>query len=154
VAGNSELNGVRVGQQVRDLDGTDLGRVKHLYDTAFAVRKGFPILFRNDHVIRYDEVRGERDGALLVARSRGALFELARGEMPSTWLVPTPPDFPQAATPGEASALHAELAGSPRPGETPVGTTAHAEPAPLTPREEAEYVKSQGESVGAPPAHP
>ena len=108
----SELdrNGVRIGQSVRDLDGKDLGRVKALYDQAFLVVKGLPLLFRRDHVLRYDEVRGERDGALVVARSDHELLELARGELPATGRVPVPPGFPSAATPAEARGVFAEVA--------------------------------------------
>jgi hypothetical protein len=105
-----ELNGVRIGQPVRNLDGKDLGHVEALYDEAFLAVKGFPILFRRDSVIRYDEVRGERDGALVVARSDSELLELAAGRLPATWRVPVPPGFPSAATPGEARGVFAEVA--------------------------------------------
>lgn len=101
---------MRIGQPVRDLDGQDLGRVKALYDDAFLVVKGFPILFRRDYVLRYEEVRGERDGALVVARSDRELLELARGELPATWRVPVPPGFPAAATPGEARGVFSAVA--------------------------------------------
>lgn len=105
-----DRNGVRIGQSVRDLDGKDLGRVKALYDEAFLAVKGPPLLFRQDHVLRYDEVRGERDGALVVARSDRELLELARGELPATWRVPVPAGFPSAATPSEARGVFAEVA--------------------------------------------
>ncbi len=97
-----ERNGVRIGQRVRDVEGKDLGRVKALYDWGFAVSKGFPILFRRDQVARYDEVRGVREGALVLARSDRDLFQLAEGEIPSAWRIPTPPEYPAAATPSEA----------------------------------------------------
>lgn len=103
-------NGVRLGQAVRDLDGKDLGRVHALYEKGFLAVKGLPILFRRDWVIRYEEVRGERDGALVVARSDRELFELAEGEVPATWRVPVPPGFPSAATPGEARGVFEEVA--------------------------------------------
>jgi len=105
-----ERNGVRLGQRVRDLDGTPMGRVTRLYDAGFAVRKGLPILFRRDFVARYDELRGVRDGELVIARSRRDLLDLASGGLPSSWRVPAPADFPTAATPSEACALREELA--------------------------------------------
>ncbi len=105
-----DRNGVRLGQSVRDLDGKDLGRVKALYEESFLAVKGPPLLFRRDHVLRYDEVRGERDGALVVARSDRELLELARGELPATWRVPVPPGFPSAATPSEARGVFAAVA--------------------------------------------
>lgn len=105
-----ERNGVRRGQRVRDLDGTPLGRVTALYDDGFKVSKGFPILFRKDSVARYDEVRGARDGALVLARSRQDLFALAEGYLPPSWRVPAPPGFPASATPDEARGVRAELA--------------------------------------------
>ncbi len=83
--GVRERNGVRVGQRVRDLDGTSLGRVKELYDGGFSVVKGFPILFRSDLVARYDEVREIRGRELVLARSRQDLLALARGELPPAW---------------------------------------------------------------------
>lgn len=64
-----ERHGVRVGQPVRDLDGKSMGQVSELYDWGFEVAKGLPILFRRSHVILYDEVRGERDGALEIGRA-------------------------------------------------------------------------------------
>ncbi len=134
-----DRNGVRIGQSVRDLDGKDLGRVKALYDGGFLAVKGPPLLFRQDHVLRYDEVRGERDGALVVARSDRELLELARGELPATWRVPVPPGFPSAATPSEARGVFAEVAlghaaaGSLEPAEPPAAAPAaspgaHEEP--------------------------
>ena len=153
-----ELNGVRVGQQVRDLDGKRLGRVAELYGWGFAVQKGFPMGFRRDLVILYDEVRGERDGALVVARSDRALDELAAGELPGIWRVPVPPDFPSAATPPEARALFEELAAerpraeepgmAPRPEEP----TPSEEPPALTAGEERAYEQTRGESL--PPVPP
>lgn len=106
----TERNGVRIGQPVRDLDSRYLGRVKALYDRAFLVGRGFPILFRREQVIPYDEVRGERDGALVVSRSARELLELAEGGMPATWRVPVPPGFPGAATPGEARGVREAVA--------------------------------------------
>ncbi len=100
-----ERNGVRLGQRVRDLDGNDLGRVKELYDSAFSVVKGLPFLFRKDLVARYDEVRGVRDGEIVLARSARDLFELAAGGIPPAWRVESPPDQPTAATPAEARAV-------------------------------------------------
>src|SRR5215208_7704386 len=97
-----ERNGVRMGQRVRDLDGTSLGRVVRLFDWGFEARRGLPILFRRDFILRYDEVRGVRDGALLVSRSRRDLLELAAGQVPASWRIPAPHEFPTAATPSEA----------------------------------------------------
>ncbi len=97
-----ERNGVRVGQRVRDVEDRDLGRVRELYEWGFAVSKGFPILFRRDWVARYDEVRGVRGGALVLARSDRDLFALAQGDVPPSWRIPTPPDYPSLATPSEA----------------------------------------------------
>ena len=105
-----ERNGVRVGQRVLDLDGKVVGRVKELYDWGFGVEKGFPILFRKDHVFRYDEVRGTRDGALVVARTKRDLIDHAEGRLPDSWRIPAPADFPRAATPAEARAVFAEVA--------------------------------------------
>ncbi len=105
-----ERNGVKLGQRVRDLDGTPLGRVKRLHEQGFVVSKGFPILFRTDHVARYEEVRGVRDGELIIARSRQDLFDLAAGGVPPSWRIPVPPEFPAAATPDEARGVFEDLA--------------------------------------------
>jgi len=105
-----ERNGVRIGQRVRDLDGNDLGRVTRLYEQGFAARKGFPILFRKDIVARYDEVRGVRDGEIVLARSARDLQDLAAGEVPPSWRIPAPPGFPTVATPDEARGMFHHLA--------------------------------------------
>jgi hypothetical protein len=149
-----ERGGVRVGQRVRDLDGTPLGRVTHVYDEGFAVGKGL-WLFRRDHVLRYDEVRGQRDGELLVARSKRDLFDLAAGAVPPSWRIAAPPDFPGIATPSEARLLVHDLAraaiatggGAPAPGRAPERV---ATP-PSEDEEEREYARTRGESL---PAHP
>jgi hypothetical protein len=100
----SERNGVRIGQEVRDLDGDFLGRVTELYEGGFSVVKGLPFLFRSDLVARYDEVREVSGGRILLARSKRDLFELANGGMPPSWRVPAAaPGRPVAATPSEAS---------------------------------------------------
>lgn len=101
---------VRLGRRVRDITGKDLGRVKALYDGAFLVQKGPALLFRKDLVIRGDEVRGVRDGVVVVARDDAALQTLAAGGVPDSWRVPTPPDYPQVAAPGEAHELLEVLA--------------------------------------------
>ncbi len=106
----TERNGVRLGQRVRDADGKDLGRVTKLHGWGFAVRKGFPILFHEDSVVRYDEVRGLRDGALVVARSDRDLEELAAGAIPRSWRIPAPPGYPTAATPSEAQQVREDIA--------------------------------------------
>jgi hypothetical protein len=105
-----DRNGVRLGQPVRDLDGRSLGRVTRLFEQGFATRKGLPVLFRRDYVVRYDEIRGVRDGELVIARSSRDLFDLNAGEMAFSWRVPVPPDFPSAATPSEAGFLREDLA--------------------------------------------
>jgi hypothetical protein len=145
-----ERNGVRLGQRVRDLDGKPLGRVYAVYEQGFAVRRGLPFLVRSDYVVRYDEVRGVRDGELVVARSSRDLFDLAGGEVPPSWRVPTPPEFPPAATPHEAQLLLADLARG-AVGEG-VASKPAAPSAPLEPEEEREYVRTGGQSLPAPPA--
>jgi hypothetical protein len=128
-----EAHGVRKGQRVRTVDGDDLGRVTKLYDGGFAVLKGFPILFGQTSVLRYDEVRGERDGALVVARSRRDLFDLSDGEIPPAWRVPVPHGFPAAATPAEAREIYSVVASWPvagvRPGDAPATPAQPAGPA-------------------------
>ncbi len=105
-----ERNGVRIGQRVHDLDGKPLGRVTKLYEQGFAIRKGFPILFRTDYVARYEEVRGVRDGEIVLARSGRDLLDLCAGELAPSWRIPVPPDFPDAATPPEAMLVREDLA--------------------------------------------
>jgi len=106
----NERNGVQLGQRVRDADGKDLGRVTRLYASGFQVTRGFPVLFRRDRVVRYDEVRGAREGALVVARSDADLFDLAAGGVPRSWRVPAPPGYPSAATPSEARLVLEDIA--------------------------------------------
>jgi hypothetical protein len=143
-----ERYGVRKGQSVRSLDGEDLGRVAELYDWGFAVQKGFPILFRQDTVVRYDEVRGERDGAVVVARSSTDLLDLAAGEIPPSWRVPVPHGFPAAATPSEAREIHAAVAAWPvariRPGDAPA-TPAQPPGSPLEPSQAVQARAAAGE---------
>ncbi len=120
----TERNGVRIGQRVRDVEGRRLGRVKALYDEGFAISRGFPVLFRRDWVARYDEVRGVREGALVLARSDRDLFQLAEGEVPDAWRIPTPPHYPELATPSEALGVFEVIAGgaiSTEPGGWPAG---------------------------------
>jgi hypothetical protein len=146
-----EPHGVRKGQRVRTFDGEDLGRVTRLYDSGFAVLKGFPILFGKDTVVRYDEVRGERDGALVVARSARDLFELAEGEIPGSWRVPVPHGFPSAATPGEARGVYAAVASWPvagvRPGDA-AATPAQPAGSALEPSEAAQARAAAGAGTG------
>jgi hypothetical protein len=99
--GVRERNGVRLGQRVRDLDGNVLGRVTALYDWAFRVERGFPILFRRGVVAGYDEVRQARGEELVLARSSRDLLALARGELPPSWRPAAPAGRPPA-TPSEA----------------------------------------------------
>jgi hypothetical protein len=137
-----ERDGVRVGQLVRDVHGKVLGKVTRLYDRGFEVARGFPILFRNVSVLRYDEVRGERDGAIVVARSDEDLLTLAGGELPPSWRVPAPPGFPTAAAPPEAHELLRALAAE----RQPVGP-----PAPLPPQAPAALAASRGEHAESEP---
>lgn len=141
-----ERNGVRLGQRVRDLDGTSLGRVVALYGWGFAVRRGLPILFHRDFVLRYDEIRGVRDGALVAARSAADLLDLAAGGVPPSWRIPAPPEFPTAATPSEARSVREDLARG-RVG----GSGGPAEPlppaAPVDEDELREYADTRGESI-------
>jgi hypothetical protein len=151
-----ERNGIRLGQRVRDLDGNELGKVTGLHDWAFRVSKGFS-LFRRDVVARYDEVRGERDGALVLARSARDLDVLAAGGIPPAWRIPAPPEFPAAATPAEARLVFESLAARAAP---PRGDGAAPVPQPaadVTIRREDEraYVESRGQAgAGAPAAPP
>lgn len=138
-----ERNGVRLGQAAVDLDGRPLGEVTALYAWGFAVRRGL-FLFRRDAVIRYDEVRGVRDGTLVVARSERDLFVLAAGGIPPSWRIPTPAGFPDAATPSEAAALRAQLAQTPLPGPRPAGPDPGPAP-PLAPEDVRAYVDARGE---------
>jgi hypothetical protein len=146
-----ELNGVRRGQRVRDLDGTDLGKVTHLYDWGFRAEKGFPILFGKSAVIRYSELRGIRNGELVVARSARDLFDLALGEVPPAWRIPAPPEFPSAATPSEARLLFEDLAAgaisTAEAGAETVGSSADE----LTLEEERRAVETRGQAHLPPP---
>jgi hypothetical protein len=143
-----ERNGVRVGEPVRDLDGTPLGRVTQLYPWGFQVRR----LLRRGVVARYDEVRGVRDGALVLARSRRDLFDLAAGELPRSWRVPAPPGFPTAATPAEAQALREDLARGALggPSAPPAGAPPREETPPSR-EEERVAAGTRGQSIAAPP---
>lgn len=163
-----ERNGVRLGQHVRDLEGKPVGRVSRLFDWGFEVVKGFPILFRKGWVFRYDEVRGTRDGALVVARTESDLFQLARGELPASWRIPAPAGFPTAAAPAEARGVFAEVAAArlpapaqrtelaapagPAPAESLIWERPAAEPAA---GEERRYAERRGQGAGteAPAAH-
>jgi hypothetical protein len=102
-----ERNGVRVGLHVKDLDGNSLGRVTRLHESGFDMEKGLPLLFRQDFVATYDEVRGVKDGVLVLGRTKNAIFDLAGGTLPPNWrAAETPrPGFPTAATPREGSQL-------------------------------------------------
>jgi hypothetical protein len=148
-----ELNGVRLGQRVRDADGKDLGKVSRLYAWGFEVTRGFPVLFRRGRVVRYDEVRGAREGALVVARSDRDLLDLAEGGIPRSWRVPSPPGYPSAATPSEAQLVLEDIARG-----AVFARTAADEPLvlsppeapPLTREEELEYALTRGQAaVGA-----
>ncbi len=145
-----ELNGVRIGLRVRDADGKDLGKVTKLFPWGFEVTSGFPVLFRKDRVVRYDEVRGLREGALVVARSDRDLLELAAGGIPRSWRVPAPPGYPSAATPAEAQLVLEDIARG-----AAFSRTAADEPLvlappdvpPLTREEELEYALTRGQAA-------
>jgi hypothetical protein len=151
-----ERNGVRLGQRVRDLDGSDLGRVTALHEWAFRVSRG-ALLFRRDTVARYDEVRGVRDGALVLARSARDLDVLAAGGMPPSWRIPAPAGFPAAATPSEARFVFEDLAAR-APAQGHAAPPAPAPPAggaaPEAGRDERGYAerRGQGSAAGIPPA--
>jgi len=100
-----ERNGVRRGQRVRSLDGKDLGKVTKLHAWGFETVKGLPVLIRDEYVFRYEDVRGEEGGALVVARGEEDLFLLAQGRLPESWKVSTREGFPSAASPGEGARL-------------------------------------------------
>lgn len=101
----NERNGVRVGQRVKDLDGKDLGKVTRLHAQGFETVKGLPVLIRDEHVFRYEDVRPSADGTLLVARGEQDVFTLAEGRLPPSWKATSREGFPSAATPSEASRL-------------------------------------------------
>jgi hypothetical protein len=149
-----ERNGVRLGQRVKDLDGRDLGSVTALHPWAFRVSKGV-LLFRRDVVARYDEVRGERDGALVLARSAKDLDELAAGRIPPSWRIPAPPEFPSAATPSEARLVFEDLAARAAAPRAP-GPAAPAprppEEAPASPEDERSYAQERGQARPPAPA--
>jgi len=149
-----ERNGVRLGQPVRDVDGASLGKVVRLFEWGFATRRGLPILSRGHWLLRYDEVRAVRDGALVVSRSGRDLLELAAGEVPRAWRIPTPPAFPTAATPAEARSVMEAIAAGRVTGATSVEAARPApeveEPRPLAEDALRGHVASRGQA--APPA--
>ena len=148
----TERNGVRLGQRVRDAEGKDLGRVDRLYDEGFEVARGFPILFRRVEVVRYEEVRGQRDGALVVARSGRDVFDLAEGGIPRSWRVPAPPGYPAAATPSEARLVLEDIASGAAFSRTAADEPLVApppEPLPLSPEEDPAWILTRGQAVAA-----
>jgi hypothetical protein len=148
-----ERNGVQLGQRVRDLDGNDLGRVTALHDWGFHVAKGF-LLFRRDVGARYDEVRGVRDGALVLARSARDLAELAAGGLPASWRIPAPPGYPSAATPAEAKFVFEDLAARAMPTEPASAPAPHPPAGTPATAEEESYARSRGQSAAEIPPHP
>jgi hypothetical protein len=142
-----ERNGVRMGQRVVDVDGKSLGRVVGLYGWGFAARWGLPVLWRRDYVLRYDEVRGVRDGALVAARSSRDLDELAAGDVPPSWRIRTPPAYPAIATPAEARGLVAAVARGHVPGVSPAAEPAEPPTAPVTEPEVRAFADTRGESL-------
>lgn len=146
---------MRLGQRVRDLDGSDLGRVTALHEWAFRVSRG-ALLFRRDTVARYDEVRGVRDGALVLARSARNLDVLAAGGMPPSWRIPAPAGFPAAATPSEARFVFEHLAAR-APAQGHAAPPSPPPPAGVATPEagrDERYAESrgQGSAAGIPPA--
>jgi hypothetical protein len=148
-----ERNGVSVGQRVRDLDGASLGKVTRLFDWGFQTRRW---LFGREWVVRYDELRAVRDGALVVARAGRDLLELAAGGVPRSWRIRTPAAFPTTATPAEASSLLEDVAAGRVPGASePEGTAPPRadlvrEPRPLADEEVRAYVRTRGQGALAP----
>jgi len=69
---------------VFDADGKRLGKVTRCDPSGFEVVRGFWGPF--EWVVRYDEVLEARGNQIRIARSEGALFELAAGRLPRTWL--------------------------------------------------------------------
>jgi hypothetical protein len=146
-------HGVRRGQRVRDLDGTPLGRVKRLTPWGIEISKGF-LLFRKDLVARYDEVRGVRDGELILARSSRDLFALAAGELPPSWRIPAPHEFPIAATPAEARGVMEELAGGGIAGGAVPPPSPREREVPEESAEDAGADRAYGRPAGEPAAPP
>jgi hypothetical protein len=103
-----ERNGVRVGQRVKDLDGRDLGKVTRLHAWGFETVKGLPVLVRDEHVFRYEDVRPSQDGTIVVARGADDVYTLAEGRLPPSWKAGVREGFPSAATPSEAARLTKE----------------------------------------------
>ncbi|MFT3912546.1 MAG: hypothetical protein QM704_00230 [Anaeromyxobacteraceae bacterium] len=101
----NERNGVRKGQQVKDLDGKDLGKVTRLHAWGFETVKGLPVLIRDEYVFRYEEVRPGPGGALVVAKGANDIYALAEGKLPPSWNAVAPDGFPSVATPFEAARL-------------------------------------------------
>jgi hypothetical protein len=148
----SEQSGVRLGERVVDADGKPLGKVTKLYPWGFLATRGLPVLTRRDEVIRYDEVRGARDGALVVARSDQDLLDLAAGGIPRSWRIPAPPGYPAAATPSEARLVLEDIASgaafSRLVSDEPLVATAPEAPR-LTREEEREYALTRGQAAAA-----
>jgi hypothetical protein len=148
----TERNGVRLGQRVQDAEGKDLGRVDRLYDWGFEVGRGFPILFRRIEIVRYAEVRGERDGALVVARSSRDLYDLGEGGIPRSWRIPAPPGFPAVATPSEARLVLEDIASGAAFSRTAADeplAAAPEPPSPLTPEEERAFILTRDQAAAA-----
>jgi len=74
------------GLLVRDADGKALGRVTRADPMGFEVVRGF--WSPSEWVIRWDEVLEVTSTEVRVARSDGALFELAAGRLPAIWARP------------------------------------------------------------------
>jgi hypothetical protein len=145
-----ERNGVRIGQPVRDLDDTSMGSVKRLFSWGFESRRGLPILFGRQFVVRYDELRGVRDGALVVSRSSRDLLDLAAGDVPPSWRITAPPEFPTVATPSEARFVLEDVARGRIPGPgVAAPEVPPAEVAPVTDAEVRTFVDERGQRLAA-----
>lgn len=101
---------VKVGMTVVDEDGQRLGKVTRCDPWGIEVVRGF--WSPSEWVIRWDEVLDVERGQLRVARSEGALLELAEGGMPESWSRRTPPLVAPSPRPPGGSAP----AGAPSPG--------------------------------------
>jgi hypothetical protein len=69
---------------VVDVDGKKLGKVTRNDPWGFEVMQG--LFSPRTWVIRWDEVLGVEGSKVRVARSDEALFELAAGRLPKTWV--------------------------------------------------------------------
>jgi hypothetical protein len=112
-----EQGGLRVGMDVRDAAGNQLGTVRRVYAWGFEVARGFWSPYQ--WVFRHDEVVRVADGVLEVARRPDDLQRLAAGGLPDTWTRRTATAAP-GAPPVPASAPEARpVVPALTPGESP-----------------------------------